>query len=185
MQDAVLLKTLRQDPGVGMKLLMEQYAGLIYSVVRGKLLTPPFSGEDIEDCVADVILEFYDGLARFDPAKGSIRAWLCTIARNRAVDRVRTQYAAPDTVPLGDVPLSVEGDSPEGELLRREEWDRLLNALRGLERVDREIIFRKYYLSQPSREIAERMGLTVSNVDTRAHRAIRKLRTRLEAASNG
>lgn len=185
MRDAVLLKMLRQDPGTGMKLLVEDYAGLIYSVVRGKLRTPPFSSEDIEDCVADVLLEFYGCLAQFDPKRGSIRAWLCTIARNRAVDRVRMRYAAPDMVPLGDTSLSAETGSPEGELIRREEWNSLRKALRGLTRTDREIILRKYYLSQSSKEIADRMGLTVSNVDTRTHRAIEKLRKRMEVTPNG
>lgn len=185
MEDAVLLEKLHRDPGTGMELLTEQYAGLIFSVVRGKLRTPPFSEEDIEDCAADVFLEFYDGLARFDPAKGSIRAWLCIIARNRALDRVRRQYAGPELVPLEDGPLPAEKDSPEGEVIRQEERGLLLEELRRLEPVDREIIFRKYYLTQPSREIAEQMGLTVSNVDTRTHRAVEKLRKRMEDTSNG
>lgn len=185
MEDAVLLKKLRHDPDAGMELLTEQYAGLVFSVVRGKLRTPPFSGEDVEDCAADVFLEFYDGLARFDPAKGSIRAWLCIIARNRAVDRVRRRYAGPELVPLEDGPLTREKDSPEGEVIRREERELLLKEMGKLEPADREILFRKYTLAQPSREIAERMGLTVSNVDTRAHRAIEKLRKRMEGTDNG
>lgn len=185
MEDAVLLKTLRRNPDRGMEALMDQYAGLVDSVVRGKLRTPPFSGEDVEDCVAEVFLEFYDGLPRFDPARGSIRSWLCVIARNRAVDRVRRQYAAPDLVSLDDAPLPSEGNSPEREIIRREDRDRLLRELQALEQVDREILFRKYYLAQPSRDISARMGLTVANIDTRAHRAIGKLRKRLEGTDRG
>ena len=185
MQDADLLDLLRRDPSAGMKQLMEQYAGLVHSVVRGKLHTPPFSGEDIEDCTADVFLEFYGGMGRVDLTKGSIRGWLCTIARNRAVDRLRMRYAAPELIPLGEAAHLAEGESPEGELIRREEREHLLKALQGLDAVDREILFRKYYLSQPSREIAQRMGQTVSNVDTRAHRAIQKVRKRMEETWDG
>ena len=41
---------------------------------------------------------------------------------------------------------------------------------------DSDILFRKYYLGQSSKFIATKLNLTVSNVNTRAHRAVRKLR---------
>lgn len=176
MQDSVIIKTLRKAPDAGMELLMEQYAGLVYSVVKGKLLIPPFTLEDIEDCVADTFIEFYYGLSKFDPETGSIKAWLCTIARTNAIDRVRKQYAAPCAASLEEVPHLADGRSQEEEFLCREEQDRLLDAIQALGDPDREIILRKFYLHQSSKEIAKVLGLTVSNVDTRTHRAIAKLR---------
>jgi len=44
---------------------------------------------------------------------------------------------------------------------------------------DHEILIRKFYLLQPSKVIAEKMGMSVSAVDTRTHRAIAKLRDML------
>lgn len=180
MQDNNLIRTLQKDPDAGMELLMERYAGLVLSVIRGKLLIPPFTAEDVEDCAADTFLEFYSGLSRYDPEKGSVKAWLCVIARNKAVDRLRERYAAPVTASLEESEQYPDGYSLEGDLLRREDKTRLLEAVRALGEPDREIILRKYWLSQSSKEIALRLDMTVSNVDTRTHRAVEKLRKRLE-----
>lgn len=180
MQDVSFIKLLRKNPDAGMKRLLEQYGGLVYSVTRGKLLMPPFTSEDIEDCVADTFIEFYDKLFRYEPARGSIKAWLCTIARNKAIDRLRERYTAPETVSLEETSRHPVVKSPENDLLSQEDKARLLNAIQTLGEPDRQIILRKYYLSQPSREIAERLGMTISNVDTRTHRAIEKLRKQLE-----
>lgn len=174
--DTLLLKTLRKDPNTGMKLLMERYAGLLCSVIKGKMLMPPFTAEDIEDCVSDTLIEFYYGLSKYDPAKGSIKAWLCVMARSNAIDRVRERYAIPAAVSLEEAGGHTDGVSLEGRLLRQEERSQLLEAIQALGEPDREIIVRKYYLSQSSKEIVARLGMTVSNVDTRTHRAIEKLR---------
>ena len=48
-----------------------------------------------------------------------------------------------------------------------------------LSKPDREIIVRKFILGQSSKEIAAILGLSVSNVDTRTHRAIKKLKKEL------
>ena len=55
----------------------------------------------------------------------------------------------------------------------------LMGAVKALGEPDCEIILRKFYLSQSSKEIAERLNMTVSNVDTRTHRAIKRLRNEL------
>ena len=48
---------------------------------------------------------------------------------------------------------------------------------------DSDIMFRKYYLGQSSKTIAEKLNMTVSNVDTRAHRAVERLRTKFKGES--
>ena len=49
---------------------------------------------------------------------------------------------------------------------------------------DSSILIRKYYLGQSSKTIAEELGMSVSNVDTRTHRAIMKLRTAMGGNGN-
>ena len=58
------------------------------------------------------------------------------------------------------------------EELRRE----VIKAVEDLGEPDSSIIFRKYYYGESSKEIAKATGLSVSNVDTRTHRALNKLR---------
>ena len=179
MQNERIIALLQKDPERGMERLMEQYTGLVCAVIRSRLLIPPFAEADIEDCAADTFLEFYQGLERFSPAKGSVKGWLCAIAARNALDRVRRAYAAPQMLPLEEG-ASLPSPDPGEEILAREERRRLLDAVLALGQPDREIIVRKFYLGQPSKEIAERLGMTASNVDVRTHRAIEKLRNVLE-----
>ena len=55
----------------------------------------------------------------------------------------------------------------------------LIKEVKALGEPDSEILMRKFYFSQSSKEIAEELNMTVSNVDTRTHRAIVKLRNKL------
>ena len=66
---------------------------------------------------------------------------------------------------------------PEDEAESRERRQELLRAIDALENTDREILLRKYFMSQNSKDIARIMHMTVSAVDTRAHRAVKKLRS--------
>ena len=176
MQDAKLLKKLRRDPERGMRELISRYSGLVYAVVRGRLFPGAFSNTDIDECVADTFSEFYMDLDKYDPDRSSIKAWLSAIARHNALDRVRRMK--PGAVSLDDPDLpEIEDDfSLEGEFIERSERKRVLDAVSALGEPDREIIVRKFYLGQSSKAIAERLGMTVSNVDTRTHRAIVRLK---------
>lgn len=181
MQDDEILEKIHKEPEIGMKLLMKKYAGLVYAVAKGKLQKSVFCVTDIENCVADTFSEFYCSIDKYNTDLGSVKAWLCVIAKNNAIDYIRKYYREKDTVSLNDElseqfadEFSIEGDF-EDKALRLE----LMKEIQKLGEPDHEIIIRKFYLLQSSKEIADKLNTTVSNVDTRTHRAIRKLRERL------
>ena len=161
MEDSKLLRLLHKDPSTGMEQLMNQYAGLVYAVVKGKLAESFCVSTDIEDCVADVFSEFYTELDKYDPKISSIKSYLCG---DVSLDDEDSLLQIADD-------FTVEGDLAEDEL-RRE----VLSAVKGLGEPDSSIIIRKYYFGESSKEIADVLKLTVSNVDTRTHRALNKLR---------
>ena len=181
MPDDALYQLLKIDPEAGMKALIDQYASLVYAVVRGKLFAPPFDPSDIEHCVADVFSEFYIELDKYDPERGSIKALLCVIARHNALDLLRKRQTAPPDLSLdGETfPDLTDDFSLEGDFEDQETQRTLMEAIRNLGHPDRNILVRKFYLGQSSKEIALALDLTVSNVDTRTHRAIQTLRNRL------
>lgn len=181
MLDDKLLRKLRRDPEGGMKQVIDQYAALVWAVVKGRLAVPPFCTADIEACVADTFSEFYCDLEKYDPAQSSLRAWLCVLARHNALDHLRRHYKEAGVLSLDEEAAAQYADdtSLEGDFEDKAQRTALLEAIRALGDPDREILLRKYYLSQTSKEIADALHLTVSNVDTRAHRAIQKLRKQL------
>lgn len=178
MDDNKLLRLLRKDPNAGMEQLMDQYTGLVFSVVRSKLADSYYVSSDIEDCVADVFSKFYTELSDYDPTILNIKAYLCVIARNHAINvakrrcrEVGISHDAEQSLTLSADDVMIESELADDELRREVIW-----AVEGLGEPDSSIIFRKFYYGESSRQIAKATGLTVSNIDTRTHRALRKLR---------
>ena len=178
MEDKKLLRLLHKDPNAGMEQLLNQYTGLIYAVVKSKLDGSYYVSSDLEDCVADVFSKFYTELANYDPAKSSIKAYLCVMARNQAIN-VAKKRSLEGGISLDDEqsPLQIADDVMiDSELVDEELRHEVIRAIEDLGEPDSSIIFRKYYYGESSKEIAKATGLSVSNVDTRTHRAINKLR---------
>lgn len=175
MEDRELLALLRREPERGMAVLTAQYGPLVYAVCKGRLLPGGFCPADVEGCAADTLGEFYLELNRYDPEKGSLRAWLCVMARHNALDLIRRR---PKLLPLSD---EIPDGTPLDSALEEQELRRVvLEEVKALGEPDREILLRKYYLGESSKEIAARLGMTVSNVDTRTSRAVEKLRSKLK-----
>ena len=176
MEDRKLLWLLHKDPNKGMEQLIEQYAGLVYAVVRGRLTDSYCVSSDIEDCVADVFSDFYCNLSSYDPKISSIKSYLCVLARRRAIDVFRKRERAHGNLSTDDSECFIQLAADERELDEAELRREVLDAVRGLGEPDASIIIRKYYLGESSAQIADALKLTVSNVDTRTHRALNKLR---------
>ena len=178
MDDKRLLRLLHKDLDAGIEKLMDQYAGLVYAVVKGRLVDSYYISSDIEECAAEVFIKFYTGLSDYDPEISSIKSYLCVIARNHAMNLAKRR-SRQATVSLDDEEsflqiaddVLIESKLEEDEL-RRE----VIKAIEELGEPDSSIIFRKFYYGEASKDIAKAIGLTASNVDTRAHRALNKLR---------
>lgn len=177
MQDKMLLKMLKKDPEAGIRVLLCEYAPLVYRVVKGRLNHAWFSEFDMEACVADTFSEFYLDLDRYDESLGSIKAYLCVIARHNALDLVRKRMR--EGVPLPLEENVTEDDSLEEAVFESELFGEAVKEIKALGEPDCEIVMRKFYFGESSKQIAEVLGMTVSNVDTRTHRALAKLRKKL------
>ena len=178
MEDNKLLRLLHKDPNAGMEQLLNQYTGLVYAVVKSKLDDSYYVSSDIEDCVTDVFSKFYAELSDYDSKISSIKTYLCVIARNHAINVAKKRsleggISLDDEQSLLQIADDVMIDSElADEELRRE----VIRAVEDLGEPDSSIIFRKYYYGESSKEIARATGLSVSNADTRTHRALNKLR---------
>ncbi|MBE6672856.1 MAG: sigma-70 family RNA polymerase sigma factor [Ruminococcaceae bacterium] len=177
MEDKKLLSLLRKDPNAGMEQLIDQYAGLVYAVVKGRLDGFYYVSSDIEDCVADAFSNFYMNLSDYDPSIASIRSYLCVIARNHAINiaKRRSRYEnvsyEDETSRLIADDVMIGGDLAE-DAFRRD----VIKAVEALGDPDASILFRKYYYGQSGKDIAKVLGLSESNVNTRTHRALQKIR---------
>lgn len=187
MDDEKLLRLLHKDPNTGMEKLIEIYAGLVYAVITRAIPDSCSFTSELESCVADVFSEFYCNLSKYDPRLSSIKTYLCVIARNNAIDLLRKNDKLKSNISLDteDLVLTLPGSmSAEDTLLKKETRREILQAINAMGEPDRSILLRKFYFLQPSKQIAADLGLTSSNVDTRTHRALHKLRRLFEVRTN-
>ena len=173
MQEKELIRLIQKDPNEGYAQLMRRYGALAAAVARNLLLSAGLAGADVEDCLADSLIELAEKLPAADPDRGSLKALFCTITRHNALDRIRRQRQEIPLEEIGDVP---DEYSLEERFAEKDLRERLYEAVRGLKEPEREIILRKYYLGQSTKEIAERLGFSPGNVDVKAHRAVQILR---------
>jgi RNA polymerase sigma-70 factor (ECF subfamily) len=142
---------------------------------------------EAEDVVEDVFWQAWRQSARFDPDRGSVGAWLLTIARSRALDRARARRRSRETAGLDDLEQSGSeaAMSPEGDPLsytERGERSRMVReALRELPSEQRESLELAYFEGLSQSEIAERTGHPLGTVKTRMRLAMQKLRDSLSA----
>jgi len=140
------------------------YAGL----VNGLALRILRDTSDAEDVVQEVFVQVWRQASRFDPSRGTPEAWLCTMARTRALDRLRRRVSRREEA-------EEQAPAPTG-VPRTEEGIAVRKALDGLSPEQRKALELAYYEGLTQSEIAERLGEPLGTVKTRIRTAMMRLR---------
>lgn len=134
--------------------------------------------EDAEDLTADIFEYCYRQFHTFDPQKASIKTWLYMIVNSRYKNYLRDHRCFEDVDDYRDFVAS--DDAPLEQAMEMEEERQLLaNILKTLPERQRQIVILKYFEDMTSGQIAERLGMTESNVRVQLFRAMRKMQDML------
>jgi len=165
----------------------EQALGTFYdrwnSMVHAVVLRILRQRDDVEDVVEEAFWQAWRQSSRYEPSRGSVQTWLLTIARSRALDRVRALKRRREEPLIGDggevvVEQAAEGDaSTDAESAERRTI--VLAALAELPAEQREALELGYYSGLSQSEIAERTGQPLGTIKTRMRLAMQKLKGRL------
>ncbi|WP_159625633.1 sigma-70 family RNA polymerase sigma factor [Actinomyces sp. zg296] len=131
-----------------------------------------------EEVLQEVMLEAWRRAPSFDPSRGTGRAWLVTMARHRAIDRVRSSQAARDREDAWQGYLP-DSDVTAAEVEDRMEAGRVRDALDAVGEPHRTTIALAYFTGLTHTEIAERMGVPLGTVKSRIRDGMAKMRTHL------
>jgi RNA polymerase sigma-70 factor, ECF subfamily len=161
---------LAREPDLSFERLYERHRPAVYGLLLRDLRDP----EEAEDVTQVTFLNAYRALRRGD-APESPRAWLLTIARNACRRRFRVLAARPHEVELDPdvVGASLDYDGPSAAEIRA--------ALRRLKPGHRAVILLREFWGFSYEEIADKLGVSHSAVETLLFRARRRLREELEA----
>jgi RNA polymerase sigma-70 factor (ECF subfamily) len=160
-----------------------------YPIVNGLVARMLKSADDVEDVVEETFWQVWRQANRFTEGRGSVQTWVLTIARSRALDRLRaTRRRREDSIDddggenlaSSAEPTFVRAANDPSLAVEHNERSQLIRAALGeLPREQREALELGYFKGLSQTEIAERTGQPLGTVKTRMRLAMQKLRDRL------
>ena len=174
--DAALVDRVRSGDREALGALYDRYASLALAVA----LRVVGDRSAAEDLVHDSFVAVWQKIARFDPARGSVRSWILAIVRNRAIDRVRANRQPMGTDEADELALLTTTANPTwDEVASRLSTAELRTAITDLPDEQRRAIELAYFGGRTYREIAVITGVPQGTANGRLRLALGKLRAAL------
>ena len=178
--DEDLARRLQRHEPDAMVELYERFGRLAYSVVVAIVRDSGVA----EDLVQETFLRVWNRVRAFEPGRGALGPWLLAIARNRAIDYVRSADARMDR---NSFELDVREHPSlftdmEREVLNTDHAQLIRKAIAKLTPKQQKVIELAYYEGMSQSEMAEKMGEPLGTVKTWVRSALRSLREDLGQA---
>ena len=172
-----LIERIRRGDAEALEEAVTAYSRLVWTVVVG-ILGPALPREEAEECVADVFIELWQRADRLDEARGTVKAYLCVLARSRALDRLRCA-AHTRTDQLFEDTSAPDGDDPLEQLITRDTFERACRIIDSLPPELGDPLRLRLIYELPPAAIAERLSLPVEAVYAAVRRGKDLLRMKL------
>jgi RNA polymerase sigma-70 factor (ECF subfamily) len=158
-----------------------RHAGAVFGLARRVLNDPTIA----EEVVQEVFLRLWNEVDRFDPDRGSLRAFLLAQTHGRAVDLLRS-----DTSRRQREEREARQTAEAGYDIEHEVWDlavadRVRTALAALSEDERKAIELAYFAGYTYREVASVLGSPEGTVKSRIRTGLRRMRSELGEAGIG
>lgn len=175
LRDEDLLAAIGRREREALEALYNRYASAVYSLAIHMLRDEGAA----EEVTQDVFFNVWRRAGSYRPRRGSVTAWLFSIAHHRTIDelrrRRREQSQLQPGVDLANRPSDSSGDPVRHASLSMER-SRLEEALATLRPEQREVVELAYFRGMTHSEIARALGQPLGTVKTRMRLAIKRLR---------
>ena len=167
MDDSILIENVKKGNMEAYEKLVKKYMKKAYNVALYYTKNPT----DAWDISQQGFINAWQGIKRFDTKKPFF-PWLYAIIKNEALSRFKQEKKEDEKknyLPLKSI------DSPEENLIKKEEVKRLQEALLKLDEEKREIIYLRHYAEMSYKEISEALGLPEGTIMSRLYYARKAL----------
>ena len=166
------IKQLRLHNEKALAYVIDEYGGLIMSVIRKYLFYLP---EKQEECFDDVLLKIWQNIESFDENKSTFRNWAAAVAKYQAIDYLRSYRKELQTVNIEDAVI-VQEDHALAGMIEKEinlEVEKMLECLKPQ---DRELFYKLYVEEKSMKQISCETGIKQEVIYNRLSRRRKKLR---------
>lgn len=161
--------------GNALERIYKRYGSLLRTVILGVIRDE----SDVEDILHDVLLQVWEQGGRYNPNENGLRGLLVTLARRRALDRLRRRAAyrrATESLKTDtDNPLTCETSTMTNQVEVNDLSELLNRVIQELPDAQKEVIDLAFFKGMSQREIAAKRRISLGTVKTRLHLAQRKL----------
>ena len=179
--DVELLRAIAGGDEQALASLYDRYRLILFSLVLRIL----HSRDEAEDVLQELFLQVWKRASDFDEARGRPFTWLVTLARSRAIDRLRSLNARERTATEAARAVGPESFSDAvDDAIRSQESVVVRRALAELPEEQRDALMLAYFEGLTQTEIATRLGAPLGTVKTRMRSGMMKLRELLRGKVN-
>jgi RNA polymerase sigma-70 factor (ECF subfamily) len=176
--DETLMARIQARDGNAIATLYRRHTSLLRAVI-GRILNDDC---DVDDQLQEVFLEVWRQAANYDVEKGKALGWLVTLARRRAIDKLRkkqTYFRAQERLREEPEPASHQG--ADEEAAATDTANIFTRVIATLPVLQRDALNFSFYRGMSQREIAAHTGIPLGTIKTRLELALRKMRTAIVA----
>ena len=171
-RDRRCAERMRAGDAGGLEELYDRYGDLLYALV----LRIVGRAADAEDVLQEAWIQVWKNAARYDPSRGPVAAWLVTVARSRAIDRLRSLGSRARAETAAGVDPPPAGEDASAGAQQRQIRDRVVTALAALPDQSRQVLELAYFEGLSQSEIAARLGLPLGTVKSWTRQGLLRLR---------
>lgn len=184
--DDELMRQVAAADSDALALLFRRYAGAVYSVAYRMLN----DRESAEELLNEAFVRVWRQAPSFDSRRGKFSTWLMSVARNLAIDELRSRRSRPQrSDPLTpedpDLDPADERVDVEGDVWQAERRRLIREAMRELPAAQREALELAYFEGLTQSEISTRLGDPLGTTKTRIRLGLQKLRDLLLSSDLG
>ena len=155
--------------------LYDNYSGALFGIIKG--IIP--DEETVRDVLQEVFVNIWKKIELYDASKGRLFTWMMNIARNAAIDKLRSR-SYQDGLKNRAIPENVDINIPGATTVQQTDDIGLRKILAKLKEEHRILIELSYFQGYTHEEISKRLDIPLGTVKTRIRSALTHLRTMIQ-----
>jgi RNA polymerase sigma-70 factor (ECF subfamily) len=171
-EEAALLARIVDRDEAAVEALYARYSRPLYSLAYRVTGAERFA----QDVVQEVFVAVWKDAGRFDPTRGSLSAWMFSLARHKAIDFVRREANVRRHTADVDLEFHEADDDVDQEAWLRLRRDKVRAAITELPEAQRQALELAFFAGLTHVEVAEQLGIPLGTAKTRIRTALLKLR---------